>query len=137
MYVYVLYIYICLVCTYIYIHHTNYHSSILFHHPENSTCYQGSGHNMPMVANMQIRPCFSSTALRRSKSSLVQSPVELKAPLDHRQKLKICGSQLYQYIYIYIFMCMYIYIYIYISLYHIYTHQSIHVYHYSVYLVSV
>ncbi len=35
---------------------------------------QGTGQSMPMVANMQIRPCFNSTALRRSKSSLVQSP---------------------------------------------------------------
>lgn len=38
------------------------------------TSIQGTGQSMPMVANMQIRPCFNSTALRRSKSSLVQSP---------------------------------------------------------------
>ena len=36
-----------------------------------SSDFQDKG---PMVANMQILPCFSSTALRRSKSSLVQSP---------------------------------------------------------------
>ena len=39
---------------------------------------------MPMVANMQIRPCFNSTALRRSKSSLVQSPEAVEFSVDQK-----------------------------------------------------
>lgn len=45
---------------------------------------QETGQSMPMVANMQIRPCFNSTALRRSKSSLVQSPEAVEFSVDQK-----------------------------------------------------